>query len=282
MDISAFDRWDRLHPARDAMFIATDTAWAPGSMAHSEDKKRCASTSSPTAGAHPLRGAADRAGEAAQAQDRQSQTIGAPASASCQPSSSQEVSPGSPFSLPAQGTTRHRQYHPMACCCSRFPALPPMLQRRYSGPAASRRVPMLRLLALLLVCTGVPGAGTLTLTPVAGAAPPLGLAFPAGWRLPRQQSALGACCIDAGGNRHVVSGLPPRRHGSGVCSDLALDGDGWLYLSYSGAAGTEAPAPPWPGPDCKRGPRRLATAVFAKSPGGRRRPLRLPPAGADG
>ena len=31
MDIKSFDRWDDYTRARDAMFIATDTAWAPGS-----------------------------------------------------------------------------------------------------------------------------------------------------------------------------------------------------------------------------------------------------------
>jgi hypothetical protein len=30
----------RLHGARDAMFAATDTAWAPWYVAHSDDKKR--------------------------------------------------------------------------------------------------------------------------------------------------------------------------------------------------------------------------------------------------
>ncbi|TNH69519.1 polyphosphate kinase 2, partial [Aeromonas caviae] len=40
MDIKSFDRWDDYTRARDAMFIATDTAWAPWFVAHSEDKKR--------------------------------------------------------------------------------------------------------------------------------------------------------------------------------------------------------------------------------------------------
>jgi polyphosphate kinase 2 (PPK2 family) len=40
MDIKSFDRWDDYTRARDAMFIATDTAWAPWFVARSEDKKR--------------------------------------------------------------------------------------------------------------------------------------------------------------------------------------------------------------------------------------------------
>lgn len=40
MDIKSFDRWDDYTRARDAMFNATDTAWAPWFVARSEDKKR--------------------------------------------------------------------------------------------------------------------------------------------------------------------------------------------------------------------------------------------------
>ncbi|MGY3854726.1 polyphosphate kinase 2 [Aeromonas aquatilis] len=40
MDIKSFDRWDDYTQARDAMFAATDTAWAPWFVARSEDKKR--------------------------------------------------------------------------------------------------------------------------------------------------------------------------------------------------------------------------------------------------
>ena len=40
MDIKSFDRWDDYTRARDAMFTATDTAWAPWLLARSEDKKR--------------------------------------------------------------------------------------------------------------------------------------------------------------------------------------------------------------------------------------------------
>ncbi|MDM5093551.1 polyphosphate kinase 2 [Aeromonas rivipollensis] len=39
MDIKSFDRWDDYTRARDAMFTATDTAWAPWFLARSEDKK---------------------------------------------------------------------------------------------------------------------------------------------------------------------------------------------------------------------------------------------------
>ena len=40
MDIKSYDRWDDYTKARDEMFAATDTAWAPWFVAHSEDKKR--------------------------------------------------------------------------------------------------------------------------------------------------------------------------------------------------------------------------------------------------
>ncbi len=40
MDIKSFNRWDDYTEARDAMFAATDTAWAPWFVARSEDKKR--------------------------------------------------------------------------------------------------------------------------------------------------------------------------------------------------------------------------------------------------
>jgi polyphosphate kinase len=40
MDVKSYDRWDDYTKARDAMFAATDTAWAPWFVARSEDKKR--------------------------------------------------------------------------------------------------------------------------------------------------------------------------------------------------------------------------------------------------
>jgi polyphosphate kinase 2 (PPK2 family) len=40
MDIKSFSRWDDYTEARDDMFAATDTAWAPWYVAVSEDKKR--------------------------------------------------------------------------------------------------------------------------------------------------------------------------------------------------------------------------------------------------
>lgn len=40
MDIKSFNRWDDYTAARDAMFAATDTAWAPWFVARSEEKKR--------------------------------------------------------------------------------------------------------------------------------------------------------------------------------------------------------------------------------------------------
>ncbi len=40
MDLKSFDRWDDYTRARDAMFQATDTSWAPWFVARSESKKR--------------------------------------------------------------------------------------------------------------------------------------------------------------------------------------------------------------------------------------------------
>ncbi|MNE19101.1 polyphosphate kinase 2 [Pseudomonas alkylphenolica] len=40
MDLKSFSRWDDYTRARDEMFAATDSSWAPWYMAHSEDKRR--------------------------------------------------------------------------------------------------------------------------------------------------------------------------------------------------------------------------------------------------
>jgi len=40
MDLKSYSRWDDYTAARDAMFAATDTAWAPWFVARSEDKRR--------------------------------------------------------------------------------------------------------------------------------------------------------------------------------------------------------------------------------------------------
>jgi polyphosphate kinase 2 len=40
MDLKSYTRWDDYSRARDAMFAATDTAWAPWYVAHSDDKRR--------------------------------------------------------------------------------------------------------------------------------------------------------------------------------------------------------------------------------------------------
>jgi len=40
MDLKSYDRWDDYTKARDEMFAATDTSWAPWYVARSEDKKR--------------------------------------------------------------------------------------------------------------------------------------------------------------------------------------------------------------------------------------------------
>ena len=40
MDMKSFDKWDAYTEARDDMFAATDSSWAPWYVARSEDKKR--------------------------------------------------------------------------------------------------------------------------------------------------------------------------------------------------------------------------------------------------
>jgi polyphosphate kinase 2 len=40
MDLKSYSRWYDYSRARDAMFLATDTAWAPWYVAHSDDKRR--------------------------------------------------------------------------------------------------------------------------------------------------------------------------------------------------------------------------------------------------
>jgi polyphosphate kinase 2 len=40
MDLLSYKRWDDYSRARDEMFAATDTAWAPWFVAHTDDKKR--------------------------------------------------------------------------------------------------------------------------------------------------------------------------------------------------------------------------------------------------
>ena len=40
MDLKSYTRWDDYSRARDDMFEATDTAWAPWYVARSDDKRR--------------------------------------------------------------------------------------------------------------------------------------------------------------------------------------------------------------------------------------------------
>jgi hypothetical protein len=40
MDLLSYSRWYDYSRARDDMFAATDTAWAPWYIAHTDDKKR--------------------------------------------------------------------------------------------------------------------------------------------------------------------------------------------------------------------------------------------------
>ena len=46
MDVDLYTRWDDYTRARDDMFQATDTAWAPWYIARSDDKRQAGSISS--------------------------------------------------------------------------------------------------------------------------------------------------------------------------------------------------------------------------------------------
>ena len=71
MDLKSYDRWDDYTKARDEMFAATDTAWAPWYVARSEDKKRVRlNVISHLLKQVPYKTVAGAEGQAAQAQDR--------------------------------------------------------------------------------------------------------------------------------------------------------------------------------------------------------------------
>ena len=75
MDIKSYSRWDDYTRARDEMFAATDTAWAPWYVARSDDKKRARlNHHQPPAQQDPVRGGAARKGEAAEAEGKTSST----------------------------------------------------------------------------------------------------------------------------------------------------------------------------------------------------------------
>ncbi len=44
MDLKSYSRWWDYEQARDDMFRASDTAWAPWYVAHTDDKRRAGST----------------------------------------------------------------------------------------------------------------------------------------------------------------------------------------------------------------------------------------------
>ncbi len=66
MDLKSYSRWYDYSRARDEMFAATDTPWAPWYVVRSDDKKRARlNIIIAPAQPHPLRGGAAREGEAA-------------------------------------------------------------------------------------------------------------------------------------------------------------------------------------------------------------------------
>ena len=123
---------------------------------------------------------------------------------------------------------------------------------------------MLRLFALLLVCLVLP-VRALTLTPVAGSCATLGLAFlPDGSYLVSER--LGRLLrIDAGGNRHVVSGLPPLA-ATGQGSARSRPGRRWLALSQLQRAGDGGAGTAVARARLQKTPSSTGNCCFAKSP----------------
>ncbi len=71
MDVKSYDRWDDYTKARDEMFAATDSSWAPWFVARSEDKKRVRlNVISHLLEARAVQGRPGAEGQAAAAQDR--------------------------------------------------------------------------------------------------------------------------------------------------------------------------------------------------------------------
>ena len=65
MDLKSYSRWYDYSRARDEMFKATDTSWAPWYVVRSDDKKRARlNTIAHLLEAHPLRGASAGEGKA--------------------------------------------------------------------------------------------------------------------------------------------------------------------------------------------------------------------------
>ena len=68
MDLKSYSRWDDYTEARDDMFLATDTEWAPWYVARSDDKRRAQlNIIKHLLSKIPLRGRAAAEGEAAEA-----------------------------------------------------------------------------------------------------------------------------------------------------------------------------------------------------------------------
>jgi hypothetical protein len=151
----------------------------------------------------------------------------------------------------------------MACCCSRFPVCLPYTSATFQV-WPSEEAPMLRLFALLLVCLVLP-VRALTLTPVAGAAPPLGARLPAGWRLPRQRAPWAPAAHRCG--RQPPCGLRPAAlaaTGQGGCSIspwTAMAGSISATASRGRGAGTAVARA-----RLQKRPSSTGNCCFAKSP----------------
>ncbi len=86
MDLKSYSRWYDYSRARDAMFAATDTAWAPWYIAHTDDKKRGrAQHHQPPAQPSPLQAAHPSRHHAAQAATAQRLRRARPAAKAAHP-----------------------------------------------------------------------------------------------------------------------------------------------------------------------------------------------------
>jgi polyphosphate kinase 2 (PPK2 family) len=67
MDLKSYSRWYDYSRARDEMFLATDTSWAPWYVAHADNKRRARfEHHHPPSEPHPIRRAAATGGRAAE------------------------------------------------------------------------------------------------------------------------------------------------------------------------------------------------------------------------
>ena len=249
------------------MFIATDTAWAPWSVAHPEDKKRVRLNIISHLLAHiPYEALPVEPVKLPKRKIGQSQTIGSPASHRASPLA-RGVSPGSPLPFLPQRKTGAACITQWLVVVHVFPFASPIPLKATFRSGRARRPPMLRLFALLLVCLVLP-VRALTLTPGGGGAvPPWGSPSPRDGSYPVSERPCACCASTRVANRHVVSGLPPLA-ATGQGSARSRPGTAMAgSISATASRGRRRRHRRGSGPTTKRRPHRLATAVSPRAQG---------------